>query len=338
MRALFAMARQAAPSTIFIDEIDSLCTSRGVSGEHEASRRVKSEFLTQIDGAGACEEGAENKIVMVLAATNFPWDLDEALRRRLEKRVYIPLPEEQQRTALMKICLKVPTPGKPFPTQKPMESAYRERIRTHRSCFRSLPIARVGSLAAPFAVSPPSVDTRTGHTLSDGGDGGSEAECGGGGGHSMGATSGAHRRIQVRGWCSSFVRRRAETGPCSCPRRGGCEHASATAVCFDPDGPAWLRLGRGYYAQRRRHNQRVSRREHELHAPQNRGQDARADPCAIVQRGGGSRDARRPRRRHHADLSLRLQGARDPLSASRSRCCCRARTTSSCAPRVPSTM
>jgi SpoVK/Ycf46/Vps4 family AAA+-type ATPase len=162
VRALFAMARQAAPSTIFIDEIDSLCTSRGASGEHEASRRVKSEFLTQIDGAGACEEGAENKIVMVLAATNFPWDLDEALRRRLEKRVYIPLPEEQQRTALMKICLKVPppAPGDPAQPETYIESAQRAgRIRKDRWCLRSLRIGRVSSLAAPLAASRLSGDT-----------------------------------------------------------------------------------------------------------------------------------------------------------------------------------
>ena len=46
------------------------------------------------------------KIVMVLAATNFPWDIDEALRRRLEKRIYIPLPNEDGREALLKINLK----------------------------------------------------------------------------------------------------------------------------------------------------------------------------------------------------------------------------------------
>jgi len=104
-RLLFEMARHYAPSTIFFDEVDALCASRGSDNEHEASRRVKSEILTQMDGMGSSEDGVD-KHVMVLGATNFPWDIDEALRRRLEKRVYIPLPAEPGRKQLYWINLR----------------------------------------------------------------------------------------------------------------------------------------------------------------------------------------------------------------------------------------
>jgi katanin p60 ATPase-containing subunit A1 len=112
VRLLFEMARFYAPTTIFFDEVDALGSKRGEASEHEASRRVKAELLIQMDGVGSTkkEDDADDappqqKQVMVLAATNRPWDLDEALRRRLEKRIYIPLPEVAGRTQLFEINL-----------------------------------------------------------------------------------------------------------------------------------------------------------------------------------------------------------------------------------------
>ena len=116
VRILFEMARFYAPTTIFMDEIDAIAGVRGSEGGHEASRRVKAELLIQMDGVGVVssagadsqdkEEAEKSKQVMVLAATNRPQDLDEALRRRLEKRIYIPLPNEKGLKQLFDINLR----------------------------------------------------------------------------------------------------------------------------------------------------------------------------------------------------------------------------------------
>mmetsp|Transcript_31535 Transcript_31535/g.66329 ORF Transcript_31535/g.66329 Transcript_31535/m.66329 type:complete len:454 (-) Transcript_31535:76-1437(-) len=101
VRNLFEMARESpgARAIIFVDEVDSLCGSRS-EGESDSARRIKTEFLVQMDGVGK-KEGD----VLVLGATNVPWELDAAIRRRFEKRVYIPLPEAEARTAMVKIHL-----------------------------------------------------------------------------------------------------------------------------------------------------------------------------------------------------------------------------------------
>ncbi len=96
---MFRMAREAKPAIVFIDEIDSLCKSRG-ENEGDGSRRIKTEFLTQMDGVGSDQRG-----VLVLGATNVPWELDAAIRRRFEKRVYIALPESAARSTIIKLNL-----------------------------------------------------------------------------------------------------------------------------------------------------------------------------------------------------------------------------------------
>ena len=103
-RTLFAVARHHAPSVLFFDEIDALLSTRGAANEHEASRRLKSELLTLIDGVNT-GGGEGGKIVLVLAATNKPWDLDEAMRRRLERRIHIPLPDASAREAILRLNL-----------------------------------------------------------------------------------------------------------------------------------------------------------------------------------------------------------------------------------------
>lgn len=99
VKNLFEMGRQQKPSIIFIDEIDSLCSSRS-DNESESARRIKTEFLVQMQGVNTNNDG-----ILVLGATNIPWVLDAAIRRRFEKRIYIPLPEEPARLAIFKLSI-----------------------------------------------------------------------------------------------------------------------------------------------------------------------------------------------------------------------------------------
>ncbi|XP_073925970.1 katanin p60 ATPase-containing subunit A-like 2 isoform X4 [Castor canadensis] len=98
VRVLFELARYHAPSTIFLDELESVMSQRGTApgGEHEGSLRMKTELLVQMDGLARSED-----LVFVLAASNLPWELDCAMLRRLEKRILVDLPSQEARKAMI---------------------------------------------------------------------------------------------------------------------------------------------------------------------------------------------------------------------------------------------
>ncbi|CAN8318668.1 unnamed protein product [Cochlearia groenlandica] len=101
VKTLFQVAISRQPSVIFMDEIDSIMSTRSTS-ENEASRRLKSEFLIQFDGVTSNPDD----LVIVIGATNKPQELDDAVLRRLVKRIYVPLPDSNVRKLLFKTKLK----------------------------------------------------------------------------------------------------------------------------------------------------------------------------------------------------------------------------------------
>ena len=102
VRTLFTLASINQPSVIFIDEIDSILTSRS-ENENESSRRIKTEFLVQLDGAGT---NADDRI-LIIGATNRPQEIDDAFVRRLSKRLYIPLPNFISRKMLIENVIEM---------------------------------------------------------------------------------------------------------------------------------------------------------------------------------------------------------------------------------------
>jgi len=97
--ALYHAARRLTPSVVFTDEFDSLTPPRG-GGDSGAERRIVSTLLAELDGLASKEEDA---FVLTIAATNVPWLLDSAILSRFQRRVYVPLPDEETRRAILEI-------------------------------------------------------------------------------------------------------------------------------------------------------------------------------------------------------------------------------------------
>lgn len=101
VKKLYEIAKEKQPSIIFIDEVDSLTQTRG-EGEHDAMRRVKTQLLTSMEGLSSSKEDR----VVTIGATNVPWEIDSAFRRRFQKRIYVPLPDEEAREVIFKVNSK----------------------------------------------------------------------------------------------------------------------------------------------------------------------------------------------------------------------------------------
>lgn len=97
IRSLFALARKKAPSIIFMDEVDSLCSARSDS-DSESGTRIKNQFLIQMQSVGPDENN-----VVVFGATNRPWAIDSAILRRFNRRIFIPLPDKHARYQIFKL-------------------------------------------------------------------------------------------------------------------------------------------------------------------------------------------------------------------------------------------
>ncbi len=99
IKELFKLAKEEQPSIVFIDEVDSIATQRGSRDEIGGERRIKTQLLVEMEGI----KGKAQERIIVLGATNRPWEIDPAFRRRFEKRVYVNLPDKTARFRVFEI-------------------------------------------------------------------------------------------------------------------------------------------------------------------------------------------------------------------------------------------
>ena len=109
--ALYSVAKEKAPSVVFLDEIESLLRQRGDGNKNAGA--VLQQFLSQLDGFST-----DDSFIMTVAATNVPWELDQAILSRFEKRIYIGLPDAETRRKIINIH----TTGKGYQVEESLDN------------------------------------------------------------------------------------------------------------------------------------------------------------------------------------------------------------------------
>jgi len=100
-KELFKLAREVQPSIVFFDEVDAIAKTRNID-EHDAVQRMKTIIMQEMSGLNS----QKDELVVIIGATNVPWAIDSAIRRRFEKRIYVPLPDESARIQIFKMHTK----------------------------------------------------------------------------------------------------------------------------------------------------------------------------------------------------------------------------------------
>ncbi len=112
---IYGSARDNSPSVVFLDEFESLSGKRDQEEQSGAEKRILSTILSELDGLS--EKGRSDIFVLTIAATNRPWDIDQAVLSRFEKRILIPLPDPVTRLAILEILFT----KRGFETKTPLE-------------------------------------------------------------------------------------------------------------------------------------------------------------------------------------------------------------------------
>ena len=164
LAAIFEKARADTPSVLFFDELDALAYARS-KASHEHTRTLVNEFLAQLDGLGR-----DNDKLLVLAATNMPWDVDAAMKRpgRFDRQIFVPPPDEEARAEMLKIKLtgasdrgnRLWAPGQDDPAllggrhRRPDRAGEGSGLGSHSRGWARTPLAAIGSPARRERVGP----------------------------------------------------------------------------------------------------------------------------------------------------------------------------------------